>query len=236
MLVQFLSAKSSSLKAVNLPPKPGNARQRYADIYRRGQLQILDEVIEGLRGYVRGLVYNPAPANGSELGNKRPKAPSLIKLEDLLQLLEFDADFLDGVAVSANTKDIEQLRLAGWEDDIWVLLLCYALLGPGKGIAWLRDAMPEYFTRINLEGSEGIAVSAEEVSQAGSLTDIVSAAALALPGSRWGDSRWSPKFLAAVGGRTLQHESFTVMCPGLSGEEARLCVYLHVQKEKEEHH
>ena len=232
MLVQFLSAKSSSLKGVTLPPEPGNARQRYADIYRRGQLQILDEVIDGLRGYVRGLVHNPAAVIGYELRMKRPSTPCLIRLEDLLQLLDLDDTFLNGVAVSANTTDMEQLRLAGWEDDIWVLLLCYALLDPGKGIAWLRDATPEYFTRVTLEGVEGIAVSAEEVAQAGSLMNIVAAAASAWPGSCWSDVRWSPQFLAGVGGRILQHESFTVMCPGPAGDRARLCVYLHCHDEQ----
>ena len=71
---------------------------------------------------------------------------------------------------------------------------------------------------------------ADAITQAGNLLDVVAEAAAACPGSMWEDVRWSEVYIARVGGRFLRHESFMVMHPtDEGGEEARLCLYLHVK-------
>lgn len=79
--------------------------------------------------------------------------PCLVTLETLQAFCEqtkcLPRGFLDGVEANSNTQDIHQLRLAGWEDDIWVLLL--AALSLSEDAAQLLDTEPAYTRLSNTE-------------------------------------------------------------------------------------
>ena len=216
MIVQSLAPKLAKLESIDLPSAPQNAKQKQAFIYRQSQLDILQSLIGALRTYTRSLIYNPSDTTAT-----LPARPCLMTLSSFLSTASLlDDTFLTGIAASANTRDLEQLRLAGWEEDLWVLLLCYLVLKPAKH--QLQGMLPEYVHMANT------ALDPTETEQASSLMDIVHNAAQAYPDSLWSDARWSTKLIAAVGGRMLRYESFTVMCPDTEGgEEARLCMYLH---------
>lgn len=229
MIVQFLSQKLSQLQSTELPAAPQNSKQQHASTYRQGQINIMQSIIAGLRSYIRSLLWLP-----STVGLQFPNRPCLISLESFIHIATvtggLDAAFLEGIEVSANTKDLEQLRLAGWEDDVFVLLLCYLLLQPEKYGGWVQDAIPEYIDIFQCQGGSPATIDIEEVAQANDLLAIVSAAADACPGSLWEDARWNAEYITDVGGRFFQHESFMVMHPTIEGdEEARLCVYFHAK-------
>ena len=134
--------------------------------------------------------------------------------------------FLQGIQANAGTLDMDQLRAAGWEEDVFVLGLCAAVL---EGEEWMKQALPEYIEEdVQGNGEEG---SAEQdlLNHASSLMDIVrTAAGTASEGSVWTYDTWSPGFIAWIG-KMLLYDSMTMMIPdGENGrEEARLVVYLH---------
>ncbi|KAK3709717.1 hypothetical protein LTR37_010744 [Vermiconidia calcicola] len=221
MIVQSLAPKLTKLQSVTLPPEPKNKKQRLASIYRQGQISILTSLISALRTYTRSLIYNPTAED-------IPRGPSLMTLESFIHLLTSQTllpdPFLTGIEANANTRDLEQLRLAGWEEDVWVLLLCYLHLQQleERLPRWLREALvPEYVGQATTSPGGG--------EQAESLMDIVHLAAEACAddeSSVWRNQRWTPEFVARTGGRVLQFEAFMVMVPS-DAEEPRLCLYLH---------
>ena len=240
MLVQFLAQKSGNIQSVNLPPQPQNQKQEQAAIYRQSQINILTSLISALRTYLRSLIWSPTASKPAEL----PTRPCLMRLESFLTVLMSNGiarHFLRGIEASANTQDLQQLRVAGWEEDLWVLLLCYLALELEKErhhlriSEWFRGDLPAHvevsppqtsdaprFTDSDAAGSE----------QASSLMDIVhTAASTCPPGSIWSEHKWAPGFIAGVGGKVFQHESFVVMIPremsSKGDDEARLCLYLH---------
>ena len=172
-----------------------------------------------------------------------PIVPSLLTIESTLYLFATDdplkVDFLTGIEASTNTQDIEQLRLAGWEEDIWVLLLCYLMLSPQHKLGqWLRNALPEYITvpplDISLQNTEAAEPSTNldnaETEQAECLMDLVRTAASSCSAdSVWSSRQWTPDFIARTAGRMLEHESFVVMVPhdDTGDGVARLWLYFH---------
>ncbi|KAK3711071.1 hypothetical protein LTR37_009858 [Vermiconidia calcicola] len=223
MIVQSLAPKLPKLQLTSstLPSEPKSKKQRLASIYRQGQNDILTSLISALRTYTRSLIYNPTAGI--------PRGPSLVTLESFIHLLTSQTllpeSFLTGIEANANTRDLEQLRLADWEEDVWVLLLCYLHLQLDRLPVWLREALtPEYVEPIS-------AATATASEQAESVMDIVSVAAEARgDDSLWRNQSWTPEFVARTGGSMLQFEAFMVMVPsgGEGGaEEARLCLYLH---------
>lgn len=166
MIVQSLAPKLAKLaKLQNSTPEasPSNKNQEQAAIYRSGQIKILQSATEALRNFLRSLL----PAT---LGSEKLNPPVILTVEGLLQLSQQSADgeqhtsdFLQGIAASAGSTDMEQLRQAGWEDDILVLLLCSLHL---KGLM----VAPEYLSIS--ESHEDY--TAEEMGQAQSLMELVS--------------------------------------------------------------
>ncbi|KAK4543024.1 hypothetical protein LTR36_006022 [Oleoguttula mirabilis] len=252
MLVQSLAPKLAKLQSVVLAPQPRNNKQRQASIYRQGQTRILESIIMALRGFTRSLLKAPA-ASG----------PRLVTLEGLLELWSaknsspIAVPFIAGVVACSGTADVDQLREAGWEEDVLVLLLCYIWLHatkdqqlgtirefgsvPGTTVKddWVRQMLPEYVTESVLPGmrvpNEESMGDVEEpaidtdVETAGSILELVRQAAEAQPDSLWHDSRWSEQLIVRFG-KMLQYESMTMMVPkpGSQGEEeARLVVYVH---------
>ena len=128
------------------------------------------------------------------------------------------------------------MRLAGWEEDVWVLLLCYSWLavtsspgGKGQLEKWMAELDAEYQPGLLLApAGEKTTVEGEASSEAGDMITIVQKAAARLPGSVWEDKRWSERLIAGFGGRVLKNESFMMMVQdGRGREEAKLVVYLH---------
>ena len=237
MIVQSLAPKLAKLQSANLPLEPGNPKQEQAAIYRQSQVSILSFWISAFRTYTRSLIFHPTATDISPV----PRRPCLMTLETFLAVLSHHntsvtTDFVKGIEANANTSDLEQLRLAGWEEDIWVLLICYLLLSSENQLKqWLSNALPEYIPLPSAQSraeirSDLAAFGAEELEQANGLIPLIHAAASACgPASVWSDPRWTPEFVAGAGGRMMQWESFVVMIPGgdEDEEEARLCVYLH---------
>lgn len=225
MIVTSLAPKYQKLQATSatLPPTPENAIQAQAKIYRDAQIEILEGTISGLKASLR--ILRPPYA----------KAARLVTLDEAVVLMDesMSKDFLAGVRANARTSDVEQLRLAGWEEDAWVLLLCYAWLwtssNPSEEMvkAHIDELEAEYHAESLATGSSD-SVEGGESDEAGDLMNIVKTAAERLPGSLWADERWSERFIAGFGGRVLKNESFMMMVPSEDGgEEPRLVVYLH---------
>jgi len=142
-------------------------------------------------------------------------------------------DFLLGIRANTRTSDIEQVRLAGWEEDTWVLLLCYAWLWASSKPAeetikaHTTELEAEYHVESLVVETSG-SVEGEASHEAGDLMSLVRTAAERLPGSIWADKRWSERFIGGFDGRVLKNESFMMMVLSEEGgEEPRLAVYLH---------
>lgn len=242
MIVTSLAPKYQKLQtgSAALPEAPQNAKQAQAKIYRDGQAEILLSTINGLRTSLR--VFRPASAEfpREEIERMNPTGSRLATLEEAVELFAKSngnvvQGFLAGVQANANTSDLEQLRLAGWEEDAWVLLLCYSWLAvtssPGEGQLdkWMAELDAEYQPGLLLApAATAEAVEGEASSEAGDMMTIVKRAAAKLPGSVWEDQGWSERLIAGFGGRVLKNESFMMMVQDGSGrEEARLVTYLH---------
>jgi hypothetical protein len=158
MIVQSLAPKLAKLQNSTPEEPPSNKNQEQAFIYRSGQSRILQSASECLRNFLRSLLPSA------------PDAPALTTVEGLLELFQrstddgskSSSDFLAGIAASAGTEDLQQLRQAGWEDDILVLLLCFLHL---NGLIH----PPEYLSTSNAEED----YTAEEMRQAQSLMELV---------------------------------------------------------------
>lgn len=241
MIVTSLAPKYQTLQtgSAALPQEPQNAKQSQAKIYRDGQTEILLGTITGLKTSLR--VFRPASEEfpQADLERMNPTGSRLATLEEAVELFSESSDaiqgFMAGVKANANTSDLEQLRLAGWEEDAWVLLLCYSWLSttstPGETQLhkWMAELAAEYQPELLLAPAAEV-VEGEASNEAGEMMTIVKRAAARLPGSVWEDERWSEKLIAGFGGRVLKNESFMMMVQGERGrEEARLVVYLHSQ-------
>lgn len=218
MIVTSLLPKLAKLHASTPKTGPITYRQQQAKLYRDGQVRILESITAGLRLYLRSLLY-PNPSS--------PKGPMVVTLEGLLEVLRIRGgvklakDFLDGIAVSAGTTQSEQLREAGWEDEVFVLMLCWVYT-----CCHMESATPEYL----LQPASMAPLSPEDLEQARSSLELVEAAAEACPNSFWQDPRWSAEYIAGLGGRLLRYESFAMMVPVAGADDsgdARLVFYVH---------
>ncbi|KAF2163275.1 hypothetical protein M409DRAFT_68568 [Zasmidium cellare ATCC 36951] len=225
LIVESTLPKLTRLNSTTPTEPPQNLKQHYAQIYRGSQLSILQSVTGALRDYLRSLVkWDKPPIAG-------PNAtPMIVTMEGLSALLatrnqQHSIDFIAGIEANAGSRDLDILRDAGWEDDMFVLLLCFVY----SCCEFDADSYPEYL----LHPSEGrsyeeLEYTQDELEQAASAMEIVSTAREACPGSFWADRRWSAKFVAGLGGRVFRYECFTMMLPTSSeGGDARLVIYLY---------
>lgn len=226
LIVESTLPKLTRLNATTPSQPPQNLKQHYAQIYRNGQLSILQSVTGALRDYLRSLVkWDRPPIAG-------PNAtPMIVTMEGLSALLatrnnQHSIDFIAGIEANAGSRDLAVLRDAGWEDDMFVLLLCFVY----SCCEFDVDSYPEYLIHPSDSRSyEDLEYTADELEQAASAMEIVQTARAACrPGSFWADERWSAKFVAGLGGRVFRYECFTMMLPTSSeGGDARLVVYLY---------
>lgn len=239
MIVTSLAPKFQKLQtgSASLPQEPQNPRQVQAQIYRNGQSEILLSTMNSLRTSLR--VFRPATHEfpQSDIERMNPTGSRIATLEEAVDLFSQSSDaiqgFMAGVKANANTTDLEQLRLAGWEEDAWVLLLCYSWLlvtsqpEQSQLSKWMAELDAEYKPS-SLLAAAAETVQGEASNEAGDMMTIVKRAAAKLPGSLWEDPRWSEKLIAGFGGRVLKNESFMMMVQDATGrEEARLVMYLH---------
>ncbi|EMC98000.1 hypothetical protein BAUCODRAFT_146595 [Baudoinia panamericana UAMH 10762] len=235
MIVQSLVPKLQRLDAVALPEKPANNRQRQASIYRESQREILQTVIEALRISTRSLLKTP-----EEPGSRLVTFEGLIELWSARNGSEVVTPFIAGVQAITGTADAETLREAGWEDDLFVLLMCYiyraatayiSSTGSGESdYGWFFDALPEYIDARASPKPSGTDEQ-ERLERAEALMPLIAQAANGnyAADSFWESSDWKAEWVAEVGGKMLQYESMTMMVPRQDGgvEEARTVVYLH---------
>ena len=208
MLTDSLTHKLHTLQTSTPPSTPQNAKQTHASLYRASQLSILTALLTALQHYTTSLIMpSPPPTH--------PTSTHLLTLQTFHSLLSqhsiLGPDFLRGLAASTNSNDLTTLCNAGWEEDLWVLLLCYTLLSPqladaGKG--WLRGALRDYL--LLLDGGtdlEGV-VDGENAREL--LGFVRKAAEVCGGGSVWADGRWGVEFVAAVGGLALGRDGFWI--------------------------
>ncbi|KAK5682673.1 hypothetical protein LTS10_005802 [Elasticomyces elasticus] len=238
MIVQSLAPKLQKLQTVALPEDgPSNAKQRQASIHRSGQIEIIQATMAALRTFTRSLLKLP-----SVPGSRFVTLERLVELWGERGSTTAAARFVAGVErITGGTAfytmaEVEQLRQAGWEEDLMVISLCYMYLecthsrwshasAAGRG-QWVLEMLPEY---IDLEDLESRTHDADLMSHAESLLELVATAAGQPEGGLWNDTRWNASFIAELGGKMLQYESMTMMVPrvGGEGEEARLVLYVH---------
>ncbi|KAK5174229.1 uncharacterized protein LTR77_001309 [Saxophila tyrrhenica] len=231
MIATSLTPKLQTLQSTTPTTEPQNIKQHYASIYRNSQITITTTILAALKAYTRGLIYR---AQKSSAAPVVPSGSNLFTLAAFTTFLDSHSllppAFLHGIAANAGTSDLAQLRLAGWEEDVWVLLLSNLLLEPDCLPGWLREALvPEGGART---------ASAEDVAHAAELSSIVEQAASACPGSAWANQGWSAEFVAATGGRMVKDESFLVRTrspnsvhdandAGGVGEEEEVGLFVH---------
>lgn len=226
MIVESMLPKLARLQSTTPAQESQNLKQHYAKIYRWGQISILQSVTGALRDYLRSLVkWDRPPVTG-------PVAtPMIVTMEGLSALLatknqQHSIDFIAGIEANAGSRDLSVLRDAGWEDDMFVLLLCFIY----SVCEFEADSYPEYLIHPSdtSRSYEELQYSEEELEQAASAMEIVQTARkVSGPGSFWSDERWSAKFVAGLGGRVFRYECFTMMLPtSHEGGDARLVVYL----------
>ncbi|KAK5118856.1 hypothetical protein LTR62_000065 [Meristemomyces frigidus] len=225
MIVLSLAPKLHKLQSTTPEKELRNQKQRQAAIYRHGQIATLEANISALKYLTRSLLSPPTQAG-----------PRLVTLEGLLEIwcARNEArvnDFLQGIESITGTSDIGACRDAGWEDDILVLALCSIAL---DGLV----VMPEYISRNhrtaehNQETTElpnTAVVDGEALARAREAMQLVERCAAGSDvGSLWRDRRWCAEFVAGIGGKWVEFDSFMMMVPRDQGEEeARLVVYLH---------
>ncbi|KAK0250918.1 hypothetical protein B0A54_07844 [Friedmanniomyces endolithicus] len=248
MIVQSLMPRLQKLQDVaSHADDPRNNKQRQAGIYRSGQIEIIQATIAGLRTFTRSLLKPPMVPG-----------PRFVTLEGLLQLWSHRASaetaipFIAGIEAVSGTADVDQLRQAGWEEDVMILLLCYIYLEatrPGhsqrstvsehgdvatvlglshENGSWAEEAVPEY---VDLATPRTEKQDIGVLDHASGLMELVATVAgrPEAGASMWDDDRWCVLMIAELGGKMLRFDSLTMMVPGSNGvgEEARLVVYLH---------
>ena len=219
-MTQSLLAKLQKLDPSSVPAEPSNARQQQAAIYRSSQRETTLSLLMPFQSYLKSLVASST----AEISHRH----CLVRLETFINFCEdrnmLPDQLMDGIEANANTRDLEQLRLAGWEQDIWVLLLCSL----GLSNSGFSDRLPAYL-KVRKEADRSTS-DGDHPSQ--DLMEIVSKAAEVCPGSIWDNEAWTPERVCEYA-KILQYDSFLVMCPSSDGhgEEPRLCVYYdgHVQ-------
>lgn len=241
MIVASLAPKLQKIRSSQPSAEPNNQKQQYASIYRQGQMEITEALIAALKGFTKALIHRPSQPQ-THLGARMdvPNGPTLLSLPSFVSLLAshdlIDVDtFLQGIAQSAGACDLVALREAGWEEDLWVLLVSFLCLSPLP--QWLEEAFGEY---IGFRQMSDQATSEEEdlAEAATDVMDVVRAGAMAFPDSSWASEKWTPGFVARTGGAVVRHDSFLVTVPSnMTGydhdddtgerEEQGLVVYFH---------
>lgn len=226
MLVESLMPKLAKLHATYPSFPPQSAKQQQAKIYRDSQIKILESAISGLKTFTRSL--------RPQLASPAATASGLVTLEALLAIWEqvnsaTYEEFITCIARNVGTTIPEQLIAAGWEEDLWVLAICYIYKSrhqqSGNLAHWLAELLRDYGD----PDTDGLRGEAGEKGQ--ELMELVehavAASAGALEGTYWMAEGWSKKFLELFGGRVLRNESMLMMLPdGRGGERPRIVVYL----------
>lgn len=132
--VQPMLARIMHLRSC-LPLKPKNRLQTNAQMYRDGQIRILENVVRELRKFIQSI--QPATDLSSNT-LKSDTCSALLTLPEVLAVWNqafpsAHQTFLSGIEQTANTSDVHLLLQAGWEEDIWALWLCWLLIMDKNG-------------------------------------------------------------------------------------------------------
>lgn len=128
MIYNAFSPKLDTLKARQPNGNPRTAKQDHASTYRVAQTYIHAQYVVFLKGFLHRLIWPHGIADPSP----KPADVSLLDLKAFHNLLYLhgiiDDNFLKGVEASANSQEFVTLWVAGWEEDLFVLLMCFVLL------------------------------------------------------------------------------------------------------------
>ena len=140
MIFNNLLPKLDVLKARQPHHAPRTDKQSHASTYRVAQMYIHAQWGMYLKGFLHRLIW----PHGIADPRPKPTDVSLLDFKAFHNLLYLhgiiDDNFLKGVEASANSTDFVTLWVAGWDEDLFVLLLCYVLLSPNlnrPNIGWL---------------------------------------------------------------------------------------------------
>lgn len=198
ILLSALQSKGAALAALGEPLPLQNAKQVYAKTYRQGQVRICRSLTDGLTRYLQC-----AESMAAGL------AVRSATLADILAVMQATnpsahASFLQGLQINASSSDMDALREAGWEDDIWILLLCYYSLINAKDdfAKWLAQSMQAY-----RDSSRDALDSYNSEHEVQSILDLARVASEAMPHSPWSDDSFGAT-LVLIAGRVFCNESF----------------------------
>lgn len=235
-MVQSLAPKLAKLQSTTLLASPSNHKQVTAAIYRQSQIQILDLNIGALKAYTRSLLQPPSAPG-----------PHVVTLEGLLGFFAHHAInpqshmvFLRGISASAGSVPLAILRQSGWEEDLFVLLLCAMLLDalPAAAIhtltpppilpSWVSLSPSQILSLLNSSSSNPDPAPADDLMEIVHAAAAVTTPASSEPPSLWTDPRWSAALIASFGGAMVQSQSFLMAIPDKQGrDEVRTVVYVH---------
>lgn len=249
MVFNALSPKLDTLKARQPHDKPRTQKQTHASTYRSAQTHIYAQYIKLLKSFLNRLIW----PHGLPDPGPKPTDISLLDLKAFHNLLYLhgiiDGNFLKGVEENANSQEFITLWVAGWEEDLFVLLLSFVLLSQNlyrPNIGWLRDALEDYLPLLvkstNPPSKTDKAEDPHELENARELLSFVKrAAGVCRDGSIWADERWSVELIKTVGRQAIGRDSFEIMhdVPESAREEAGgakemmrcyICLYFGLQE------
>ena len=122
-LLMALRRKRDAITSHNalLPREPKSQHQRYAKIYRDGQLDILRETIQGLETGLKKATSQPVQEDLFPA-----KLLTLEKAFKTLKAISPEAyrEFKSRLRNMVGTSSVSELREAGWEEDVFMFWIC----------------------------------------------------------------------------------------------------------------
>ncbi|KAF2220811.1 hypothetical protein BDZ85DRAFT_20038 [Elsinoe ampelina] len=241
-----------------LPAEPANERQRYAKIYREGQLTIMHSLRNGLLTFNRSL--RPQNEITSVAGLRNLEARSYIfTLEEAIHNMLVSAparheQLITGIIAAFSLNDIADIRGSELEQHVWVLYLCAALIAAQTAVATTRDNPDGQSTRELLplqmktlsdeyDGDQFLAVVPASDSDddqndpegryfmklvGKAASDVVAGDARAT--NVWRSPLWSTSFILDWGLRITRSQGMNMR---LADDDVRYVVYLHVDDDQE---
>lgn len=238
-IMMSLLPKIQKLKLTNdaLPDRPQNSRQVMAQIYRHGQIEVLEDVQDRMAAYLRSLVHHIPTDSAAIL----PK-PSIWTLEGALNVVLREAPeahkaFMGGLKYCAGTTKLRKLRGTEQEEFMWTVFLCFIYLhyrhadagrrfGPDAILGkWMHSLEAEYGVPFDELGAGANAGDDESDGEAAEYLERVKKAAMFLPGSAWKSSDWTSDYVLDWGVRLTKSQG-TYMEVG--DGDMRYVMYLHI--------
>lgn len=253
-IVSSLMPKITKITEANatLPSQPANEKQRYAKMYRDGQLSIMHSLREGLLNYNRSFRPNKVITRPTDYQNVEIK-PFILTLEEACHSFAASApvhheQFVSGILSNYQIDDISALRGSEVEQHVWVLFLCAALISLASNIAGSdsksreseRDMLLLQVQSLSNEyGGDQYLMAAEDTQMGDNGQDPEGRAFMGMVGKAaaavgtgneyatniWKSSLWSCDLLLDWGLRIARSQGMNMR---IADNDVRYVVYLHI--------